>query len=279
MQHHPKMTVRQGTIEAAIASGKKHPMSSHKEDAAMHQSAAILPFEFEKLVDSNLANQNALYALHYVFHHAACAENQVLNLVEALLEQEMDVLANERHQSHSLENLQFFSIFLDRHKRHISDTLRAVRAKGNSKWPAKNGHCETASSAAKNLEDDFEGLLSKAGDLRERCTEGMGVMMNRAVVAESRKAIDQAEHLKRLTLLATFFIPLSFTTSLFGMNFEELGQGHLHVWLFAVVSAPVLFLAYCAYVWDEKFSRVYNACLLRISGPFAKRRLHFNQAV
>ena len=68
----------------------------------------------------------------------------------------------------------------------------------------------------------------------------MGVMMNRAVVAESRKLIDQAESLKRLTLLATFFIPLSFTTSLFGMNFEELGQGHLHVWLFAVVSAPVL---------------------------------------
>lgn len=279
MQHHPKMTVRQGTIEAAIASGKKHPMSSHRGDAAMHQSAAILPFELEKLVDSNVANQNAFYALHYVFHHAACAENQVLNLVEALLEQEMDVLANERHQSHSLENLQFFSIFLDRHKRHISNTLRAVRAKGNSKWPAKNGHCETASSAAKNLEDDFEALLSRAGDLRERCTEGMGIMMNRAVVAESRKAIEQAERLKRLTLLATFFIPLSFTTSLFGMNFEEFGQGHLHVWLFAVVSAPVLFLAYCAYIWDEKFSRVYNACLLRISGPFTKRTLHFNQAV
>ena len=56
MQHHPKMTVHQGTIEAAIASGKKHPMSSHKEDAVMHQIAAILPFEFEKLVDSNVAN-------------------------------------------------------------------------------------------------------------------------------------------------------------------------------------------------------------------------------
>ena len=104
-------------------------------------------------------------------------------------------------------------------------------------------------------------------------------MMNRAVVAESRKAIDQAERLKRLTLLATFFIPLSFTTSLFGMNFEELGQGHLHVWLFAVVSAPVLVLSYCAYVWDEKCTRVYKACLSVISGPFSKRTLRFNQAV
>ena len=279
VQHHPKMTVRQGTIEAAIASGTKHPLSSRKEDATMHQSAAILPFEFGKLVDCNVANHNPFYALHYVFHHAACAENQVLNLVEALLEQEMGVLVNERHQSHSLENLQFFSMFLDRHKRHISDTLRVVRAKGNSKWPAKNVYCETASSAAKNLEDDFEDLLSKARELRERCTEGMGVMMNRAVVAESRKAIDQAERLKRLTLLATFFIPLSFTTSLFGMNFEELGQGHLHVWLFAVVSAPVLVLSYCAYVWDEKFTGVYNACLLRISEPFAKKTLNFHQAV
>lgn len=43
----------------------------------------------------------------------------------------------------------------------------------------------------------FEELLERALDLHKRCTEGMGVMMNRVVVAESRKAIDQEERLKR----------------------------------------------------------------------------------
>lgn len=59
----------------------------------------------------------------------------------------------------------------------------------------------------------------------------MGIMTNLAVVAESREAIDQAEC---LTLLATVFIPLSFVTSLFGMDFREPGQGPLSFWVFAV---------------------------------------------
>lgn len=138
-------------------------------------------------------------------------------MLEAQLEREMGVLTVERDQSHSLENLKIFSMFLDRHVRHISEALQVVKAKGHTRWPAKTDVCEISESAAKSIEEDFEELWERALDLRRRCSEGMGVMMNRAVIAESRKAIGQAERLKRLTLLATFFIPLSFTTSLFGM--------------------------------------------------------------
>ena len=279
MQHHPKMTVRQGTIESAIHSGHDHPMSSYTKNVDMYQSAALLPFEFEKFLDSRVANEDAFYALHYIFQHVAFAEVQVLNLLEAQLEREMGVLTVEREQSHSLENLQFCSMFLDRHVRQISEALRVAKAKGHSRWPAKADKCEIAESAAKSIDEDFEELLERALDLRKRCTEGMGVMMNRAVVAESRKAIDQAERLKRLTLLASFFIPLSFTTSLFGMNFKEFGQGHLSAWLFAVVSAPVLILSYCAYVWDDKFSAVYNTCFAWAGRNFARRKRASSQAV
>lgn len=248
------MTLREGAIEAIISSGESNPMSPYPEEVLMRQSTALLPFEFDRLLDSNTANGDAFYALHYVFEHAAYSEVQVLNIIEAQLEEEMGVLTIERHRSHSLEDLHFLSMFLDRHVHQISETLRTIREKGHSTWPAKSDKGGTTSSARKGLEEDFEDLLARAVELRRRCTEGMGIMMNRAVVAESRKAIEQNERLKRLTLLASFFIPLSFTTSLFGMNFVEFGQGKQPLWLFAAVSVPVLMLSYCAYVWDDIWS-------------------------
>ena len=102
----------------------------------------------------------------------------------------MGVLTVERDQSHSLEKLENFSMFLDRHVRHISEALQVVKGKGHIRWPAKTNVCETSESAAKSIEEDFEELWERALDLRRRCTEGMSVMMNRGVIAESRKTID-----------------------------------------------------------------------------------------
>ena len=74
--------------------------------------------------------------------------------------------------------------------------------------------------------------------------------MNRSVVLESRKAIEQPNHVKKLNLLATFFIPLSFTTSLFVMNFQVFGQGGLGTWMFHTIAVPITLLHYASYVWD-----------------------------
>ena len=41
---------------------------------------------------------------------------------------------------------------------------------------------------------------------------------------------EQSERVKKLTLMATYFIPLTFTSSLFGMNFDVLGQSDVPVW-------------------------------------------------
>ncbi|KAJ5731805.1 uncharacterized protein N7483_006313 [Penicillium malachiteum] len=54
--------------------------------------------------------------------------------------------------------------------------------------------------------------------------------MNKATIKESRKAIKQSGRLKRLTLLATLFIPISFSSSL---------------------------LAYGFYLWDSQFLKRY----------------------
>jgi Mg2+ and Co2+ transporter CorA len=46
---------------------------------------------------------------------------------------------------------------------------------------------------------------------------------------ESKKVIEKAESSHKLTLLAFLFLPVSLSTSFFGMNFREFGQGQLSV--------------------------------------------------
>jgi hypothetical protein len=54
-----------------------------------------------------------------------------------------------------------------------------------------------------------------------------------------------SSYLDRFTLVAIVFIPLSFATSFFGMNLEQLGTGTLHIGYFvllAVLSGLVAWL-------------------------------------
>lgn len=64
------------------------------------------------------------------------------------------------------------------------------------------------------------------------------------------QAIEQSERLKRLTLLATLFIPLTFSSSLLGMNIDLLGQNAVRFWWYFVLCAPITLFAYIMYLWD-----------------------------
>ena len=71
------------------------------------------------------------------------------------------------------------------------------------------------------------------------------------MLAESKKAIDQAERVGRLTQLAFFNIPISFTTSFFGMNFKQLNSGtNLSTWIWFVVSFPRLVISILVLGYD-----------------------------
>ncbi|ERF69549.1 hypothetical protein EPUS_01879 [Endocarpon pusillum Z07020] len=252
IQHHVSMVTKQTYTERANTSIDSFGIST-LSDSAIQQSTMLLPFDFNSLADSETAKQDVFYALNTVFQHAAFSHVQLINLMEYQIDKEMGILARERDRSHSLDNLQYFRSILDRYVRQIRDVICATKSQGRGGWPSASdtkGQSKCSLTVDRLLED-YDGLLLRALGLCERCTEGMGIMMNRAVVAESKKAIDQAERLKKLTLLASFFIPLSFITSLFGANFSEFAPGnYLSIWSFFAASVPVLLLTYCFYLWD-----------------------------
>lgn len=55
-------------------------------------------------------------------------------------------------------------------------------------------------------------------------------------IRDSNRSIEEAESLKRLTQLAFLFVPLSFVTSFFGMNVQELSGDGVKLWIFLVTA-------------------------------------------
>ena len=70
---------------------------------------------------------------------------------------------------------------------------------------------------------------------------------SRMGIEHTKRSMEQSARVKRLTQLAFVFIPLSFSTSLFGMNMELLGTGTAKAWMLAV-AVIVAYSATCA-VW------------------------------
>ncbi|KAH7323572.1 hypothetical protein BKA65DRAFT_481382 [Rhexocercosporidium sp. MPI-PUGE-AT-0058] len=259
------------------------------------QSGYLLPLEYDSLLTltdlSRRSVTDPLIALAPVLAHAAFSENQVLNLIRGQIDHEVDALVPEFQGS--IEKLQYLSNILDRHVTQLKQSVRAIEmlfeahcSSSGGQLPQRRNRRErgSAESIASHLEDrdsrqDAEGILGSffgspsgtftpkglVGDYKDlhdraavlsgRCTTGIEIMMNKAMVKESKKAVEQTGRLKKLTLLATFFIPLSFSSSIFGMNFKVFGQGELGLWWFFVLSVPITTVAFIYYLWDAQKSR------------------------
>ena len=284
IQHHHKMAFRTTTNRL-----DPHANSSME----FQQSTTILPLQYDSLIGlvdlSRRAAQDPLHMCTPLFAHAAFSEVQFLNLMESRIRIQIDSIA-EGISVDALGTFQYFSGILDRHARQLKESIRAlcklidqsnhesnsVRAEspmprstvppsiGMRRHMSEIGTPRNIGSSnfenaftAKALWGDFEQLYDRCIELSRMCTQGMNLAMNNAAIEESRKVIEQSERLKKLTLLATFFIPLTFCTSLFGMNIDLLGQEDVRFWWFFVLCLPVTLSAYILYLWDFQLLKRY----------------------
>ncbi|KAH7116703.1 hypothetical protein B0J11DRAFT_592653 [Dendryphion nanum] len=263
--------------------------------SAFQQSGTLLPLEYDSILSlADLRRRcsfDVAIGLLPIFVHAAFSENHFLNLMDSEISKEVDALATEDNFG-SISNLQFLLETLERHQNQLRNSVRAVgnlfdanrgpsvKAPGqkppmrmtlsstsslNSLGDEKEklsdqdkiySIVQTNSFSPKGVMDDYNDLLQRTQRLCERCVNGIEITMNKTMVLESRRAIEQNERVKKLSLLATLFIPLTFSTSVFGMNLEILGQGHVAVWWFFVFAGPVILSAYVFWIWDAQ--RIFN---------------------
>lgn len=282
LQHHHKMAFR-------TTANRLDPEAN--ASAEVQQSTAILPLQYDSLIAlvdlARRAPQDPLSMCIPLFAHAAFSEVQFLNLMESRIQIQKNAIT-EDVTADALGTFQYFANILNRHAQQLKDTTRALcklaerssqglnGVKAESPMPPGLGMgprrqtsetSETVRSVGsgssegpfttKGLLEDYEQLQARCVDLSKMCTQGITLAMNKATIEESRKAIEQSERVKKLTLLATLFIPLSFSSSLFGMNIDLLGQNAVAFSWFFVLCVPITLFAYIFYLWDFQVVRRY----------------------
>ena len=102
--------------------------------------------------------------------------------------------------------------------------------------------------------EDFKALKQRIEVLRLRGQSLLGRLVSSLSLRESRQSIQQNMSTKRVTQLAFLFLPLSFSTSLFGMNVVELQETRLRVVVVtAVVTLSLSLLLWYATGWLSRF--------------------------
>lgn len=216
-------------------------------------------------------------ALHNIFAFAAAAECSFLTMMQGLVDREVLLQSSGKQTEWTLSNLRYFKSAIDDHISNIenmqaflerSDIQRWSPHKSTPKSPLRSGssssplHVPPPQISTGNvlnsseyglpaLRDDYSYLLQRAKKLSTLCVENSTILMNMAMLEESKKAITQADGLRRLTLLTFFFLPLSLTTGFFGMNFKEFGNGTLSIWSCFVFAVPLVSISITLCFWDS----------------------------
>ncbi|KAM7203472.1 hypothetical protein V8F20_004066 [Naviculisporaceae sp. PSN 640] len=129
----------------------------------------------------------------------------------------------------------------------LTESLALLRSRGCHPVRCKNG--TVASELIKNLTIDFQDLLRRAEQHKIEIQQRVVTIAAVRSITESSKAIEQSDAIGALTAVATFFIPLSFVSSLFGMNVKEISAESTPIWMFfaiavALTSISLLVLGY-----------------------------------
>jgi hypothetical protein len=228
-----------------IAFKAKYIKSSRRQNSQktikFPQTAQSLHTDYGRLLHQSTSMADPFYAISGMFDFAAASESQFLNMIEQKIESEAartigavlgDDLDSQYARGFTLSNLLYNKRILDQHVRRLKETITCIRSRGDPKWPRATEERlhQKSEEMANRLLIDFNYLLERAEILSRTCDRGIGASSHNAVVAESRAALDQAERVSKLTFLAFLFVPASFTTSLFGMNFRQFESGHLSMW-------------------------------------------------
>ncbi|EME42542.1 hypothetical protein DOTSEDRAFT_36394 [Dothistroma septosporum NZE10] len=231
----------QVALESSSSSTRSSLDSSTTTDG-IRQSTEHLCHQYSDNIDPSLAYADSFYALSNVFTCSAASQNQFLNMMQSIVKHDIrqaTVYERDAPDHASLSNLFYNQMVLSDCVERLKENVATIERR--QAWPRSQLDTDWKRIERKGagLMDDYCGLLQKAQGLAEDCDRGIRNVEHLASHAESKKAIAQAKGVERLTRLAFVFVPMSFTATFFGMNFKEVGQGQLPIWVWFVVTVPI----------------------------------------
>jgi hypothetical protein len=261
IQFHPTIQHRPGAALDSwhLPRSNTIPRTSNERDYnRLFQSAALLHKNYGHHLDNQTMTADPLYALTDVFVYTASTTAQFLDLMQLCLDREFTPSLLSRYSlstKAALHNLVYNRLILDRHLRRLRATYTFLENRTQAAaWPtaATPSTQEISARAADKLLMDYSHLTKRCDALCTAFDNTMDMLQNNAMIEESHKAIEQAEGVANLTRLAFFFIPLSFTASVYGMNIKQFtNDASLSIWVWIVTSAITLVVSYLVLSWGN----------------------------
>ena len=148
----------------------------------------------------------------------------------------------------------------------LEDSLRNFAVFINSSGPhhtIKTRNPETHSSPIKKL---LEDSVSQINSVRQLTTRSHKSLMANMSIVESKRGIAEAESVTKLTELAFFFIPLTFSASIFSMQVKELNASRISIAAFFILATIITSASYALrlVIRSQNFIRVQRELLKNI---------------
>ena len=231
--------------------------SSNHSGEEVQQSASLLGPAYEQLFHSPDVPTRPLDSLVILFRYFCATEAHYLDMVATVLEDSIPdshavPIARKRESIPDIRRIILHCHrMLRRRRAHITDILQYLD------WHAAVVSEGTVGdvSTGKLLKTDLEHLLLSNADLMSRCQHDLDSMTSEATFEDAERGITLSKSSRKFTAFAAIYVPLAFTSSVFGMNFIQIDDVSWGFKLWVLVTIPICFLSYVVFAWDTGYAK------------------------
>jgi hypothetical protein len=196
----------------------------HEREDGLPQSILLLPRNYGRSLMPSLMSRDPFYCLLELLAIFVASECKILNFIDSKVTAYVDSIDDEKlaTTSNAQNQLMFFQHLLEHHVRKVFElsSFVADNISGKTHWTIVDDDADI-SDPKQRLAKDLDYLLRAMDSLRERCSRELSTMMSLAGIRDGQRGFESNKRTFKVTVLAAVFVPLSFSCSIFGMNFVE----------------------------------------------------------
>ncbi|PPJ52981.1 hypothetical protein CBER1_10951 [Cercospora berteroae] len=218
---------------------------------------AHLQENYGSSLDPRIMANDPFYAMTELMQFAAFSICQLLNMIDSITPR-ATLAATMEANNYDISDLSYHKQLLDEVAQTLRENVKVIDQRGSETWPKAKDIKQRAKAdrIAASLLADYRELQHRNQDLIKRCHNQMKIIMNQGTIAETQRSLEQAGKVTLLTRLAFMFVPLTFSTSFFGMNVSVFGQGTASLWLWFAITGPLMLVAFMFLMWSTCASSI-----------------------
>ncbi|KAI1758617.1 hypothetical protein GGR53DRAFT_472184 [Hypoxylon sp. FL1150] len=195
-------------------------------------------------------------ALDLVFRYFCASEVQYLDMISSVLESSIQSSRHPKDFRKKQSSAETRAILLNSRRAllyrrsRIKEVLGYVRFHGSADAANANANSEAALCIPPLLQD-LEHLLLSNGELTLRCDHEVDTITNEAIFEDAQAGIALNQRSHKFAAFVAIYAPVTFTCSVFGMNFVSMGDISWGFALWAMVSIPICLISSFFVFWDS----------------------------